>query len=577
MFDLSRKDGAMGMLRSLNGRAILVRAGFAVLLGWAAYTMLGQSGEGTLKVEIREGKHVVPAMVCVSSPADQSWRTPPDGRIRSPKASSARTFYDPPKWEPGEIGPIRLTKGEHSQETGRVAIYGGASDYAFWNEPCAYFVSKPFSMTLPAGKWRLAVERGIEYLPVFENFEIAPGQTLDQKIDLTRWVDMPKEGWYSGDDHVHRTRMKAEHNEFLLTWAKAEDVHVANILRMGDIQKTVFEQEGYGKQFRYQQGDYALASGQEDPRTDIPEEGHTIGLNITAPVRDTSQYHLYDYMFDGVHEQGGITGYAHVAWAPGYYGPKEKAKGAFPTWGPNIDVIREKVDFFEILQFRRLGLEEFYDFLNLGIKLTASAGSDLPWGDTIGESRVFVYTGHHFSVDKWFEGLKSGHTFVSNGPMLTLTAGKAIPGDELRVKKDAALAVRVRAWAPEIIGSPQKLELICQGKVIKSAESTDPRQQELRIDFELDPAQSQWIAARVTSHNGALAHTSPIYIVVNNKNFREASALGEIVNRRIETLDYIAGRLKDEKFTKEYAPGEVGALEGRVDDARERYKKLAAQ
>jgi len=511
------------------------------------YSLAGQSGEGTLSVEIRDkasGK-VVPAMVCISSKADGSWRTPPDGRV-SPPASTLRTFYEPPEWKSGDIGPVRPTRGgadRSDKRVWRVNVYEGATDYAFWQEPAVYFVSKPFSITLPAGQWRLAVEHGIEYLPVFEDFEIAPGETRNRKVVLARWVDMPKEGWYSGDDHVHHPRMKPEQSEMLLTWARAEDVHVANILRMGDIKQTYFEQAAYGKASRYQQGDYMLVTGQEDPRTAIPEQGHTIALNITAPVRDTSRYHLYDTMFDGAHEQGALAGYAHMAWAPPFH--RGRGEGLYPTWDPNINVIREKVDFFEILQFRKLGLEDFYDFLNLGVKLSASAGSDLPWGDTIGDSRVFVYTGRHFSADNWFAALKKGHTFVSNGPMISLTADKAIPGDELNVPRNGSVKVHVRAWAPAAIGSPKKLELIAHGKAIQSAESSDPEKQELRIDYDLRAGESQWIAARVTSHNGALAHTSPIYILVDNRNFRDNAGLNDLVAKRLKALDYIAEKLKD--------------------------------
>jgi hypothetical protein len=55
---------------------------------------------------------------------------------------------------------------------------------------------------------------------------------------------------------------------------------------------------------------------------------------------------------------------------------------------------------------------DYYDILNLGFHLTASAGSDLPWGDTIGEARVYAYTGKQFSAQRWYSALRKGHTFV---------------------------------------------------------------------------------------------------------------------------------------------------------------------
>ena len=554
-------------------RPILVRCGFAVLLAWAAYSILGQSGEGTLKVEIRDrtSGQIVPAMVGITSLADHKWRTPPDGRI-VPPYSTSRDFYSPGDWKPGDIGPVRLTNGEYKDNETRSTIYEGQSAYPFWQGPAAYFVSKPFSITLPAGKWRLAVARGPEFLPVFEEFQIAPGQTLDRKIVLERWVDMPKRGWYSGDDHVHYPRTKPEYNQFLLTWAQAEDVHVANILRMGDIQRTYFEQEGYGKEFRTQQGDYVLVSGQEDPRTAISEQGHAIALNITAPVRDTSRYHLYDFMFDGAHAQGALAGYAHMAWAPDTY--RRGRLEQHPGWDATINVPRDKVDFFEILQFRLLGLEDYYDFLNLGFRLAASAGSDLPWGNTIGEVRVYAYTGSHFSADAWFRALKQGRTFVTNGPMLTLTAGGAMPGDELEAGKKS-VRVRCRTWAPEIIGSPKLLEIVADGHVVRSVESRDPRKRELRVEFDVPLDGVRWIAARVVSHNGAKAHTSPLYVSRSGSGAR--TQVAEIVDRRMKTLEFIEGRLRDPRFTAGYTKGEIQALEERIGQARMQYRSLLAQ
>jgi hypothetical protein len=384
---------------------------------------------------------------------------------------------------------------------------------------------------------------------------------------------MSKQGWYSGDDHIHHPRLKPEHNEFLMTWAQAEDLHVSNILRMGDIKATFFEQSGFGKQHRYQKDDYVLVSGQEDPRTGISEQGHTIALNITAPVRDPSRYHQYDFMFDGVHAQGGLTGYAHIAWAPEM--DRRNQPELNPTWDSTISVPRGQIDFFEIMQFTKLGLEDYYDFLNLGHKLTASAGSDLPWGNTIGEVRVYAYTGKEFSADAWFDAVKRGRTFVTNGPMLLLTVNNSMPGDDLAVRKNGAVRVRARAWAPEEIGSPKLLEVVAGGKVVRTAESGDARKDELKIDFDLRAETGQWIAARVRTHNGGLAHTSPVYVLVDG-SFRNAAEVPRLVAKRLKVLDFIEARLKDAKFTREeeYAAGQVEAQRERVRQARARYQEL---
>jgi hypothetical protein len=80
----------------------VLRGVFVLLFGWTVYLMLGQSGTGTLQVEIRDkaSGQLVPAMVCITSLEDHKWRTPPDGRV-SPPHSTARDFYTPGDWKPG--------------------------------------------------------------------------------------------------------------------------------------------------------------------------------------------------------------------------------------------------------------------------------------------------------------------------------------------------------------------------------------------------------------------------------------------------------------------------------------------
>jgi hypothetical protein len=542
----------------------LARGAFAVLLAWAAYRSLAQA-PGSLSVEIRDAATgvVVPAMVCITSAEDHKWRVPPDGSV-VPPYSKVRDLYDPKPWKPGQIGWVRLTTGEPADNQARVPNYDGQTSYPYWKEPVSYFVAEPFSISLPAGKWRLAVARGIEYEPWYEEFALAAGQSEKRTVRLQRWVNMMQRGWYSGDTHIHFTRTTDWQNEFLLTWARAEDVHVSSILSFGDLEKTYCEQAGYGKASRYQKGDYLLASGQEDPRTGIPEQGHTIALNITHTVRDVSQYHLYDYMFDGVHRQpGALTGYAHIAWADEYH--RRRDPTLHPTWDPAINAIRGKADFFEILQFRHLGLEDLYDFLNLGIRLTATAGSDFPWGSTFGEVRTYAYTGPDFDADKWYAAVKNGHTFVTNGPMVEFTVGDVIPGDEIKMAGPGQLRVHARAWAPESIGTPKVLEVVANGKVIKSDSNA--------VGFDLDIARSMWLSARVTSVNGAVAHTSPIYVVVGGRPPRSDDAPA-IAEKRLKELDFIEKRLKDPKYVKEYSPGEVEALRDRIAQARRIYVTL---
>jgi hypothetical protein len=212
----------------------------------------------------------------------------------------------------------------------------------------------------------------------------------------------------------------------------------------------------------------------------------------------------------------------------------------------------------------------------MGIRLTASAGSDMPWASTLGESRVYVNTGRPFTAERWFQAFKQGRTFVTNGPMLTLTANGAGPGEEVHASRNATVRVRARAWAPPAIGSPRTLEIISQGTVIGSAASSDSTRQDLEVDVRVPAERSRWIAARVTTHNGGLAHTSPVYLLVDGRKFWDRDRLPELVGERLEILKYGEERLNDPKYTAAFAPGEVEALRQRIEAARQRYQELLA-
>ena len=110
-------------------------------------------------------------------------------------------------------------------------------------------------------------DEGPEYILEEHLFTIDGKNDLVITIQLERWVNMAKEGWWSGDTHVHHPTEKKAHRDFLIEYAKAVDLHVVNILVMGHHQGTDFPQNGFGKAYRVQKDNQVLVSGQEDPQS----------------------------------------------------------------------------------------------------------------------------------------------------------------------------------------------------------------------------------------------------------------------------------------------------------------------
>ena len=450
----------------------------------------------------------------------------------------------------------------------RNANLPGSLKETFWCVP------EPFDMALAPGKWQIGVRRGVEHEVIFRDVTILPGQTEEQTFRPKRWVDMRKRGWWSGDDHVHCRILSDEDAHHLMAWVQAEDTHLANIVKMGDIYRTYFEQRGFGPDYRVVDGEFVLTPGQECPRTH-DQIGHTLAMNITSMVRDTERYFLYDEVFDAVHAQGGLTGYAHVN------------SGMFHVHRDmSLNVPRQKVDFVEILQFNNLGTDLYYEFLNLGCKLTASAGSDVPWGGTIGEVRAYACLDRKpFSADAWFEAFRRGRTFTTSGPMLEFSVDKALPGDEIRLQSDRRLRVRARAWGDPKRMAPVKLEIVRHGDVIRSAESKNPNRPEAKLDFTVDAGQGCWLAARARAGDGTSAHTSPVYIVRAGLRFWRYDGLDELLAKRLASLAQIEqivaearrldaeGKLETDRYRKELARQGDLLLE-RVALARSLYADL---
>ncbi len=447
----------------------------------------------------------------------------------------------------------------------RIPGYAGES---YW---C---VAGPIDMQVPPGEWEISIRRGVEHVRMTDAFTVKPGGLVEKTYTPRRWVDMRKLGWYSGDDHVHARIINDQDARRVMAWVQAEDIHLANIVKMGDIDRTWFEQRGWGKEYRVNSGDTTLSPGQECPRTH-EQLGHTLSMNAREMVRNTDRYYLYDEVADTVHAQGGLWGYAHVC-----------SKAFHVERDMSMNVPRNKCDFVELMQFGSLGTEFYYDFLNLGLKVTASAGSDVPWGGSVGEVRIYACIGEKpFSADAWFDAVKRGRTFTTNGPMVEFRVDEALPGDEIAVKGERRLRVRARAWGDPEGTLPERLEAVRDGEVIKSAEAADAGTKELTLDFEVPAENGFWIAGRVQGRGGTAAHTTPVYVVREGLRFWKFEEVDALLAKRLASLAEIEKIVADAQQRNEAGEAATDraiqqlALEGpdllkRVAAARELYAEL---
>lgn len=524
-------------------------------------SLYAQEDEATTLVHIRitdkATGRVSPSMVSIISKNNPSIPVLPGKRVfdtisRTADFYKGISFSKDRNWS----GPVRKMNGQGNNDD-RSFVYDLMPSLPYWKEAVLYQVSGDFTVNLGPGQWQINTEHGNEYLPMSREFTVRPG-TKDQQIELVlqRWIDLPVLGWYSGDVHVHHPTNQPAYRDFLLEYAKAEDIHLVNVLEMGHHKGTEFKQEGFGQKFRICSGNTCLVSGQEDPRSEF---GHIIGLNIDEQIRDTSAYNYYDQVFKRLHRQpAALVGYAHFSW-----------NGCDLLRGLPWFITSGGIDFVELLQFGKINTLNYSDYLNLGFRITAAAGSDVPWGSTLGEVRTFVYTGNSFSADKWFEGLRAGNTFVSNGPALFFSADGFLPGSEIQKKTGAELALQVRAVSPVEIGRITKLLVYGKEGILFQKENPG-KQDSVVINSMYKINESSWIAAVAYCENGAVAHSTAVYVLADGKPILNKKAGPEIIGRQLE---YIQTTEQEEKNKPAPDPGIVL----RLKTARAFYQALLEQ
>ncbi len=354
-------------------------------------------------------------------------------------------------------------------------------------------------------------------------------------VTLERYADLPSRGWYSGDSHIHLTRDEVADP---LVWGMvaAEDVYVGNLLEMGNISGTHFKQPDlWGPASRFGREGHYIVSGHEDPRTG--HMGHTIHHNLELPIHPAAEdYFFYNKVFEQSRKQGGTSGFAHMG--SGFNGQR----------GLALTVPFGLVNFIEVLQAGRIFTDVWYRFLNLGYQINPAAGSDWPYSDFPGVVRNYVKVNGPLDLNAWFKSFHAGHVYVTNGPFLELTVNGRQMGEEVRVKRGASLHIAASTQLNPDVDALNRLELVILGDVAATV-AADGKD---RIDFhqELKAEHGMWIAvralgARQDPRNMIIAHSAPIYVVVDGEPSWKASAVPELVAyQRAQLEDLLAAPLE---------------------------------
>jgi len=440
-----------------------------------------------------------------------------------------------------------------------------------------------FEVEVPAGLFAIEAMKGFEYRPASTTVQVPAGGAVDVTLRLSRLIDAPARGWYSGDTHVHdlhQGRFGLSHEHFF-NQLTAEDLRVTNALIHMDRTRLMGRWSDLtGKPHPLSTADHILQYGEEF-RGSL---GHISMIGISRyvlpftagnPGTAYAQPELDIAYLDGARQQGGIAGYVHP-----YNSPVRQPAAGAGVLIP-VDIALGKGDFYDIgaLVSDEVGSAEmYYRLLNCGFRIAATSGTDNfsdVWRDPPpGADRTYVQIHGPFSLRSWIDGIKAQRTFGTTGPLLFLDVEGKGPGEEIALAGADRPELKVTVDAMSI-APLQKLEVIVNGRVAATATPTDAQKVSFRGSVAVP--QGGWVAARVVGPSSryvtdsyAFAQTSPVYVVRDGKRFtspEDAIFLRDVV-------DAIWARV-DGQRTRWRTPGEREKFKAAIDQARAVYEAIA--
>lgn len=425
----------------------------------------------------------------------------------------------------------------------------------------------PFVVDVEPGEYLIIVERGKEYFPVTRSVVVG-AEPVRMRLELRRWIDMAKLGWYSGDTHVHRSLAELPNVQLaedlnvsfpLLYWVThafqspsagdkstsgkikpvliaIDDTHVIyplnteyEIFSVGNNSHTLGAFFVLNHQSVFEKGVPPVA-----PIAEVAKrEGALLELDkhnwpwsmMLIPIMDIDLYELTNN---------------HI-WRT------EFAFSKFGEMPPDyMDIETDEKGFTE-RGWIEYGLQNYYALLNCGFRLRPTAGTasgvhPVP----LGFGRVYVRLPGGFDYEDWMEGLDAGRSFVTTGPMLFATLNGHDPGRVFQRKTQECPVPFAAAGSVQSAYPLDRIEIVVNGQAAKAIRPQNARtgpgaylsefNEGVRIDA------SSWIAIRCFERapegRVRFAHTGPFHVEVPGRPLRpQKEEIGFLVERMQEQIE----------------------------------------
>jgi hypothetical protein len=398
-------------------------------------------------------------------------------------------------------------------------------------------------LDLPNGRYNFTMEHGPEYRVMTGNFEIQNFANDSKTVEMTRFCDLAKEGWYSGDLDVQRPEPEIE----LLM--QAEDLHVAPLITWTS-KKNQWAKRPAPKQIVKQfAGDYFYSvMGGEWAAT-----GSTLRLfRLEKPLENPTEIAALDVADKKL---AAALGSLPLIPLVDQARPENRAwidAGAafsrdLPIWVAcglidsvqvaNSHLLRQGVVPNEAGGWPRdqtlfagphgngrWSQQIYYHLLECGLRIPPTAGSGSGVNNNpVGYNRVYVHIDapnedkppEAFTWDAWWTALRSGRVTVTNGPLLRTQVEGQLPGHVFKADRGETLELSI-ALTLSTRDKIRYLEVVKNGRTEISVNLDEFKKAGGKFP-PLKFTESGWFVVRAVTDNTTTyrhASTAPYYVEI---------------------------------------------------------------
>jgi hypothetical protein len=407
------------------------------------------------------------------------------------------------------------------------------------------YIDGTCEIRLPVGDIAVEIHKGLEYRRVTQKVSLPQGK-LSLRFEIERWSDRRRQGWYAGDIHSYHLSPHAA-----LLEGAAEDLAVVNILACEA------RTPGTGAKDFEAITNILAFSGQE-PALAWP--GHLVAVNtlnrhrrfgtlallnchrVVYPLtfgspEEVDEWNLAD-VAGQCHRKGGLV--VGLDYLQGQ--PEHVSEALADLLLGYIDVLNVPARTFQ--NWADFGL--WQELLCIGLRIPLVSGSGKASnGQRLGSPRTYaqLLPGEELTYEHWIEAVRAGRTFVSNGPLLLLTANGQGPGTLIRLdpsQDPVALHAEAYSFVPF-----QRLEILHKDCIVVTVTAQlDNGMWIARFDGELSVTEPCWLSARcsgvIEADQGTSvgAHTSAIYLEPAGSPLRPDAATLRVLHGRLERTQH---------------------------------------